>query len=126
MRPCGWTLFSRTRPCAMWWEEARFSTKAASNSSRHDPVLSTPRICCGLFFAGPISGMNIGKYTFEEFVEKATAFHGYPAPGLLIGGYMVEAARAGLEDGVLFEAIVETPKCLPDAVQLLTLCSTGN
>ncbi|PIP47841.1 MAG: hypothetical protein COX16_02810 [Deltaproteobacteria bacterium CG23_combo_of_CG06-09_8_20_14_all_51_20] len=39
---------------------------------------------------------------------------------------MVEAARAGIEDGVLFEAIAETPKCLPDAVQFLTVCSTGN
>ncbi len=70
--------------------------------------------------------MNIGRYTFEEFKERAEAFHGFPAPGLLIGGYLVEAARAGLRSGVLFEAIVETPKCLPDAVQLLTVCSTGN
>lgn len=70
--------------------------------------------------------MNIGKFTFSEFKEMARAFHGYPAPGLLIGGYMVEAAKARLQDGTLFEAIVETPKCLPDAVQILTLCSTGN
>lgn len=70
--------------------------------------------------------MNIGRYTFAEFQERATALHGYPAPGLLIGGYMVEAARARLKESVLFEAIVETPKCLPDAVQLLTPCSTGN
>jgi formylmethanofuran dehydrogenase subunit E len=70
--------------------------------------------------------MKIGKYTFEEFKEKAADFHGYPAPGLLIGGYMVEAARARLKRGILFEAIVETPKCLPDAVQLLTVCSIGN
>lgn len=26
----------------------------------------------------------------------------------------------------MFEAVVETRKCLPDAVQLLTLCSAGN
>ena len=70
--------------------------------------------------------MNIGKYLFSEFKEIAASFHGYPAPGLLIGGYMVAAARAKLPEGTLFEAIVETPKCLPDAVQLLTLCSTGN
>lgn len=70
--------------------------------------------------------MDIGRYTFEQFKERAAAFHGYPAPGLLIGGYMVEAARSRLEAGTLFEAIVETPKCLPDAVQLLTVCSTGN
>jgi formylmethanofuran dehydrogenase subunit E len=68
----------------------------------------------------------IGEYTFEEYKELARAFHGYPAPGLLIGGYMVEKAKAGLEPGTLFEAVVETQKCLPDAVQLLTPCSIGN
>ncbi|MFN3535146.1 MAG: FmdE family protein [Desulfatiglandales bacterium] len=70
--------------------------------------------------------MHVGKYTFGEFMGMVTAFHGYPAPGVLIGGYMVEAARAGLKNGVLFEALVETSKCLPDAVQLLTPCTTGN
>jgi formylmethanofuran dehydrogenase subunit E len=39
---------------------------------------------------------------------------------------MVEAAKARLPEGTLFEAMVESGKCLPDAVQLLTLCSTGN
>ena len=70
--------------------------------------------------------MNIGPYSFEEFKAKAAAFHGYPAPGLLIGGYMVELARRGLPEGALFEAVVETPKCLPDAVQILTPCTVGN
>lgn len=70
--------------------------------------------------------MNIGKYTFEEFKQKAAEFHGYPAPGLLVGGYMVEQAKRNLPEGTLFEALVETRKCLPDAVQLLTVCSTGN
>jgi formylmethanofuran dehydrogenase subunit E len=70
--------------------------------------------------------MNIGQYTFEEFKEIARKFHGYPAPGLLIGGYMVEEAKSRLPEGILFEALVESGKCLPDAVQLLTLCSTGN
>lgn len=70
--------------------------------------------------------MHIGPYSFEEFKAMAAAFHGYPAPGLLIGGFMVERAKAALPEGTLFEAIVETKKCLPDAVQMLTLCSTGN
>jgi len=70
--------------------------------------------------------MNIGPYTFEEFKSRAAAFHGYPAPGLLLGGYMVAMAQRLLPEGCLFEAVVETKKCLPDAVQLLTLCSTGN
>jgi formylmethanofuran dehydrogenase subunit E len=70
--------------------------------------------------------MNIGDYTFSEFKELARSFHGYPAPGLLIGGFMVEAVKRKLPEGTLFEALIETAKCLPDAVQLLTLCSTGN
>ena len=70
--------------------------------------------------------MNIGAYTFLEFKQLAQNFHGYAAPGLLIGGYMVEKAKALLPEGTLFEAVVESGKCLPDAVQLLTLCSTGN
>ncbi len=70
--------------------------------------------------------MNIGPYTYKEFKQLAENFHGYAAPGLLIGGYMVEKAKSLLPEGTLFEAVVETAKCLPDAVQLLTLCSTGN
>ncbi|MGE4264689.1 MAG: FmdE family protein [Desulfovibrio sp.] len=70
--------------------------------------------------------MDIGPYTFEEFKAKAAAFHGYPAPGLLIGGYMVELARRHLPEGTLFDAVVETGKCLPDAVQILTPCTIGN
>lgn len=70
--------------------------------------------------------MNIGSYTFLQFHEIAETFHGCAAPGLLIGGYMVELGKGLLPEGTLFEALVETGKCLPDAVQLLTLCSTGN
>lgn len=70
--------------------------------------------------------LNIGSYTFEEFRQLAENFHGYAAPGLLIGAYMVEKGKSQLPEGTLFEAVVETSKCLPDAVQLLTLCSTGN
>lgn len=70
--------------------------------------------------------MNVGKYTFAEFKDMAAGFHGYPAPGLLLGGYMVEMAKAAMPEGTLFEVVVESKKCLPDAVQLLTLCSTGN
>src|SRR6056297_3583021 len=70
--------------------------------------------------------MNIGSYTFEDFQEMAKKFHGYPAPGLMVGGYMVETAKSKIPTGTLFEAVVETRKCLPDAVQLLTPCSTGN
>lgn len=70
--------------------------------------------------------MNIENYTFEEFKELAESFHGYAAPGLLLGGYMVALAKRHLPEGTLFEAISESRKCLPDAVQLLSLCSMGN
>ncbi|MBQ7738585.1 MAG: trehalose-binding protein, partial [Desulfovibrionaceae bacterium] len=70
--------------------------------------------------------MDIGSYSFNEFRQLATNFHGYPAPGLLIGAYMVELGKRNLPQGTLFEAVVESKKCLPDAVQLLTVCSIGN
>ena len=70
--------------------------------------------------------MNVGAYTFAEFKDMAARFHGYPAPGLLLGGYMVEMAKKAIPEGTLFEVVVESKKCLPDAVQLLTLCSAGN
>ena len=70
--------------------------------------------------------MNIGNHTFNEFKSLAERFHGYAAPGLLLGGYMVALAKKHLPEGTLFEAISETRKCLPDAVQLLSLCSMGN
>lgn len=70
--------------------------------------------------------MNIENHTFEEFKSMAERFHGYAAPGLLLGGYMVALAKKHLPEDTLFEAISETSKCLPDAVQLLSLCSMGN
>ena len=70
--------------------------------------------------------MQIGEYSFEDFCEKVRRFHGSPAPGVLIGGYMVGLARRSLQEGVLFEALCETRVCLPDAVQLLTPCTFGN
>lgn len=70
--------------------------------------------------------MHIGPWTHDEFMEEARKFHGYPAPGLIIGGYMVTMAREALPQGILFDAISETVQCLPDAVQLLTPCTVGN
>ena len=64
--------------------------------------------------------MNIGSYCFDEFLQLVKSFHGYVAPGVVIGGIMVEAARRQLPAEVLFDAICETRNCLPDAIQLLT------
>lgn len=66
------------------------------------------------------------SFSFDSFVELATWFHNYPAPGLLLGGYMVEEAKKHIPEGTLFDAVSETSWCLPDAVQLLTPCTIGN
>jgi formylmethanofuran dehydrogenase subunit E len=70
--------------------------------------------------------MNIGTYSYEEYVQLVQSFHGTLAPGLLIGGFMVDLALKNLPEGEFFDAICETSVCLPDAVQLLTPCTTGN
>lgn len=71
-------------------------------------------------------GPVIGPYTVEEFVDAAERFHGYAAPGLILGGFMVHEARRHIPEGILFDAISETAWCLPDAVQMLTPCTVGN
>jgi formylmethanofuran dehydrogenase subunit E len=67
-----------------------------------------------------------GGSRFEAFVEATTRFHGYPAPGVLLGCYMVETAKRHIPEGVLYDAVCETIWCLPDAVQILTPCTVGN
>jgi formylmethanofuran dehydrogenase subunit E len=72
------------------------------------------------------STVKIKDYTFEEFVEVVRSFHGFEAVGILIGGFMVDEACRLLPQGRIFDALCETPKCLPDAIQLLTPCTIGN
>lgn len=63
---------------------------------------------------------------YERLLERVRGFHGYAAPGVVLGCFMVEAAKDALPEGVLFDAIAETSWCLPDAVQMLTPCTIGN
>lgn len=70
--------------------------------------------------------MYIGPYSFEAYCEKAAAFHGFAAPGVLIGGWLVSLAQQHLPEGILYDVICESRKCLPDAIQLLTPCTIGN
>ena len=70
--------------------------------------------------------MNILNHTFEEYLEIVKAFHGGEAPGVVIGGFMVDMALRSFPDGILYEAVCETRSCLPDAIQLLTPCTVGN
>ncbi len=74
----------------------------------------------------PVTPVQIGPYDFDAYLELVKNFHGNLAPGLVIGGFMVDAAMRRLPEGVLFDAICETRACLPDAVQLLTPCTIGN
>jgi formylmethanofuran dehydrogenase subunit E len=70
--------------------------------------------------------MPICSYSFEEYVECVRSFHNYAAPGVVIGGFMVDLACRKLPTGVLTDALCETAKCLPDAIQILTPCTIGN
>jgi len=70
--------------------------------------------------------MHIGSYTYEEYVNLIKSFHGSVAPGMIIGGFMVDLALKNLPEGEFFDAICETRSCLPDAIQLLTPCTIGN
>jgi formylmethanofuran dehydrogenase subunit E len=70
--------------------------------------------------------MNICTYSYEEYLHLVKSFHGHLAPGLIVGGFIVDLAMKNLPEGEFFDAICETPVCLPDAVQILTPCTTGN
>ncbi len=70
--------------------------------------------------------MKIGSYSVSEYVRRVESFHGNVAPGMLIGGIMVDAALERLNPTQLYDAICETHSCLPDAIQLLTPCTVGN
>ena len=70
--------------------------------------------------------MNICTYSYEEYLHLVKSFHGSLAPGLLIGGFIVDLALKHLPEGEFFDALCETPVCLPDAVQILTPCTIGN
>jgi len=73
------------------------------------------------------TGMNaILSHSFEEYARMVEAFHGNTAPGLMVGGFMVDLALTNLPEDGLYDVICETVNCLPDAVQLLTPCSIGN
>ncbi|MFZ2448869.1 MAG: FmdE family protein [Syntrophobacteraceae bacterium] len=70
--------------------------------------------------------MKIGPYSYEDYLSAVKSFHGYTAPGLVVGGFMVDLALSRMPGEVLFEAVSETRNCLPDAIQLLTPCTIGN
>jgi len=74
-----------------------------------------------------LSKETICSIAVGDFVQRVKDFHGATAPGVILGGYMVDLAYRHLPTGdILFDAISETRACLPDAIQLLTPCTIGN
>ncbi len=64
----------------------------------------------------------------REYVRRCVAFHGHPAPGLIIGVFMVDLALEMLDanpDDRLY-AVCETRKCAPDPLQVIAHCTFGN
>jgi formylmethanofuran dehydrogenase subunit E len=74
----------------------------------------------------PVSDENVCGRPLATFLAEIERFHGWQAPGILIGSFMVDWALEWLGPGVEADAIVETFHCLPDAVQLFTPCTIGN
>ncbi len=70
--------------------------------------------------------MKIGQHDYEEFIDIIKSFHGNLAPGIVMGGFMVDLAYRHLPEDGVFDAVAETSACLPDVIQLLTPCTIGN
>jgi formylmethanofuran dehydrogenase subunit E len=62
----------------------------------------------------------------SECLQTIETFHGWQAPGLVLGLFMVDWALELIGPQVEADAVVETRHCLPDAVQLFTPCTVGN
>jgi formylmethanofuran dehydrogenase subunit E len=69
--------------------------------------------------------MVCGK-SLDVYLNDIERFHGFAAPGIVLGGFMVDWARELVGLNVESDAIVETCHCLPDAVQIFTPCTIGN
>jgi formylmethanofuran dehydrogenase subunit E len=64
----------------------------------------------------------------RRYVAECVKFHTFPAAGLLIGVFMVDLALEKLDakPGDKLYAVSESPKCLPDAIQVITHATYGN
>jgi len=64
----------------------------------------------------------------KDYLNQCVVFHTSPAPGVLIGAFMVDYALdllgASVSDKLY--GVCETPKCLPDSLQAIAHCTTGN
>jgi formylmethanofuran dehydrogenase subunit E len=64
----------------------------------------------------------------QQEIIRLSDFHTYPAPGVLIGAFMVDYAMEllGVTADQKLYGVCETPKCLPDALQVMAHITTGN
>ena len=64
----------------------------------------------------------------RQEILRLAEFHTYPAPGVLIGAFMADYAMEllGVTKGRKLYGVCETPKCLPDALQVLAHITIGN
>ena len=64
----------------------------------------------------------------KDYLLRCAKFHSSPAPGLLIGAFMVDYALEllGASPEEKLFCVCETPKCLPDAPQVIAHSTTGN
>src|SRR5512145_20431 len=64
----------------------------------------------------------------HDAIIRLSEFHTYPAPGVLIGAFMVDYAMELLRvtPDLKLYGVCETPNCLPDALQVMARCTTGN
>ena len=62
------------------------------------------------------------------YIRRCVAFHTFPAAGLLIAAFMVDLALENLKarPGDKLYAVSETPKCAPDALQVIIHTTMGN
>jgi len=70
--------------------------------------------------------ITICGHAYEKYLGMINGFHGNIAPGVVVGGLMVDLAYRNLPHGQYLDAVSETRSCLPDAVHLLTPCTVGN
>ncbi|MFC1859221.1 FmdE family protein [Thermodesulfobacteriota bacterium] len=69
---------------------------------------------------------TICSHSYSEYLQLVRSFHGHLAPGMILGGFMVDAAYRHLPEDEVFDVLCETRSCLPDAIQILTPCTVGN
>ena len=70
--------------------------------------------------------LTVGGMALDEALDCIERFHGSLAPGIVLGGFMVDIGQECMAEGVLYNAVVESRHCLPDAVQIFTPCTIGN